>query len=439
MSANAPKKPKNYLLTDDLIASFPAPDPSGRQVIYWDREVTGLGLQCSGSSRLKVWVVQHRNKRRTIERLQFMPLAEARRAAFDWLKALHDGTPDPRALARTAQESTAPQPTAPQGPTLQMVFDSYLKTKTLRLQSQQFYQSIFSNHLAVWANKPVTEIDAPMIAERHRQIIARVSRKRGSGGGSTANGMARLLSGLLEYAGEHLGVPVVAKVKKALKGAWAKEPKRRGLVPLASMPAFYGTLRKLPDEFRRDAITLLLFTGCRLREVTALRWSEVRLDDRLIVLPEERTKAKREHLIPLSDPCVEILRRMVSKRRARCDFVFHGRNNRPIRDLANEFATLSKAAGVHLIPHDLRRTYATYAHAAGLDGLTIGRLINHSTNGGLIGDQGSPITAGYIIRDDNQLRAAQQKITDFILTAAKVEPKPRRMLKRHSIREAATA
>jgi len=57
-----------------------------------------------------------------------------------------------------------------------------------------------------------------------------------------------------------------------------------------------------------DIVHLLLLTGQRRMEIGGLMWSEVDLDNRIIRLPPARTKNKREHVIHLSDPAVEILR-----------------------------------------------------------------------------------------------------------------------------------
>jgi hypothetical protein len=37
-------------LTEKAVRGLPAPDPSGKQVLYWDKELKGLGVLCSGTS-----------------------------------------------------------------------------------------------------------------------------------------------------------------------------------------------------------------------------------------------------------------------------------------------------------------------------------------------------------------------------------------------------
>src|SRR5262249_7618837 len=69
----------------------------------------------------------------------------------------------------------------------------------------------------------------------------------------------------------------------------------------------------------RDLIRLLILTGQRLREVANLSWLEVDLDKAIITLPPSRTKNHREHVVPLSEPALEILKRRAREER---DLVF---------------------------------------------------------------------------------------------------------------------
>ena len=64
-------------------------------------------------------------------------------------------------------------------------------------------------------------------------------------------------------------------------------------------PAELRSIWKGLDEDHFGAIIrLLALTGQRADEVAALRWSEIH--DGMIVLPGERTKNKRAHVVPLS-------------------------------------------------------------------------------------------------------------------------------------------
>jgi integrase len=76
------------------------------------------------------------------------------------------------------------------------------------------------------------------------------------------------------------------------------------------VPAF---VRQLRVEQQRNAalspyvIEYLLLTACRSSEVVGMQWSEVDLDNKFWIVPTERTKARREHRVPLSERAVELL------------------------------------------------------------------------------------------------------------------------------------
>ena len=45
-------------LTKIAVDQLKAPDPNGKQVLYWDAEKRGLGVLRSGVSNSKTWVIQ---------------------------------------------------------------------------------------------------------------------------------------------------------------------------------------------------------------------------------------------------------------------------------------------------------------------------------------------------------------------------------------------
>lgn len=56
----------------------------------------------------------------------------------------------------------------------------------------------------------------------------------------------------------------------------------------------------------RGALWLYLLTGLRKSELLTARWADVDLDRRELRLPN--TKADRPHIVPLSEPALEVLR-----------------------------------------------------------------------------------------------------------------------------------
>jgi len=56
-----------------------------------------------------------------------------------------------------------------------------------------------------------------------------------------------------------------------------------------------------PDNDYGRIVQLILLTGCRRDEIGSLQWPEIDLKEKTIKLPDEQTKNKQPHTVPLSD------------------------------------------------------------------------------------------------------------------------------------------
>src|SRR5581483_3678943 len=102
-------------------------------------------------------------------------------------------------------------------------------------------------------------------------------------------------------------------------------------------------------------IKLLALTGQRAGEIAGLRWSEIQ--DNAILLPGDRTKNHRAHVVPLSGPARAIITKL-PVRESR-DLMF-GRGEKPFSGWSNckerLDARITEATGKtlpHWTPHDL--------------------------------------------------------------------------------------
>src|SRR5262245_49624969 len=84
------------------VERLPAPDPSGKQTLYWDEELPSFGVLVSGTTSVKTYVVQHRIKglggkyrRVTIGRVEVIDLDDAREKAKGILAEMYEGK-DPK-------------------------------------------------------------------------------------------------------------------------------------------------------------------------------------------------------------------------------------------------------------------------------------------------------------------------------------------------------
>lgn len=162
------------------------------------------------------------------------------------------------------------------------------------------------------------------------------------------------------------------------------------------------------------AIRLLLFTGCRLREILRLRWSDVDLERGLLFLPDSKTGRKT---VVLNAPAMAVLAEL----RRIGAFVIAGEDagtadEKPRADLKRPWAAVqkhAKLAGVRI--HDLRHTHASFGAAGGLGLPVIGKLLGHKQ---------IATTARYAHLDIDPLRRASEHIGGRIANALG-EPAPR--------------
>ena len=104
-------------------------------------------------------------------------------------------------------------------------------------------------------------------------------------------------------------------------------------LPYAEVPGFVDTLHAAEaNDVTKLAFEFLILTATRTSEVIGARWEEIDRDALCWTIPAARIKAGREHRVPLSPRCLELLDRA----EALADggpFVFPGR--RPEKPLSS--------------------------------------------------------------------------------------------------------
>jgi integrase len=125
----------------------------------------------------------------------------------------------------------------------------------------------------------------------------------------------------------------------------------------SDVPAFFGRLRER-EAVAASALEFCILTAARSGEVLGARWSEIDLDAKVWMVPPERTKAAREHRVPLSDAGLVILGRVARARVS--DFVFPSQQaNRPLSVMALEMVL--RRMGVDVTVHGFRSAFRDWA------------------------------------------------------------------------------
>jgi len=159
-----------------------------------------------------------------------------------------------------------------------------------------------------------------------------------------------------------------------------------------------------------DAFKLMVLTGARRNEVGRMCRSEIDEKDRQWVLPGERTKNHRQHIVPLSVQAWSIVQ--ARPRFLGCDFVFSIDGKRPINNWAEDKRNLSHKARIALRSwrlHDLRRTCASGMQKIGVAVPVIEKALNHQ-GGAFRGIVGTYQTHDYA----DEVRDALQHWADYV-------------------------
>ena len=378
----------------------------------------------------KSWIVEYRphgggrrvaKRRVTLGAITTLPPDSARRAAKDIL-----------ARVRLGEDVAGEKAARRAAPTVGELVEKYMSEEirpTRKASTAALYDTHFRRHiLPELATKRAIDVTHSDIAKLHRKI--------GSTTPVTANRVVILLSGLFSWASTAGEVPDECKPTKGVTKY--REEGRERYLTLEEFGRLGDALREaetvgLPwdvdtskvtakhapkSENRREklplcttaAIRLLLFTGCRLREILHLQWSFVDFEREMLFLPDSKTGRKP---VILSSAALAVLEGLPRVGR----YVVPGDNLfRPRHDLQRPWLALSKRAGLQGVRlHDLRHSFAATGAGSGMGLPVIGKLLGH---------RNLETTSRYAHLDHDPLKVATNRI-GAKLTSALGEASPR--------------
>jgi len=138
-----------------------------------------------------------------------------------------------------------------------------------------------------------------------------------------------------------------------------------------------GLLKASPD-WLKPIIQIARLTGIRRGNLAALKWKQVDLADKSLILGQ--TKNGDPLQVPLVDEACEILNALYKSRRS-CPFVFtmEGKELLP-EQISQAFIRTCKKAGISEFRfHDLRHDFATRLVKRGVELYRVGKLLAHRT------------------------------------------------------------
>lgn len=350
------------------IGGLPGPAPGKFDLIHWDAELPGFGLRVL-SSGTRSWVVRYRLGRRqrviTFAKAAALDPDKARRQAGEILAKAKLGQDARVEIAERKAAASAPAALA-----MGELIERYLAFKKPKMRGRSWDET--ARHLRKHA-APLHALALEHV--RRRNLAALFMDLADANGGSAANHVRASISALFTWAitsglVELESNPVASTIKAG------KEGSRERTLKAVELRAIWEATSGASDYDK--IVRLLILTGARRAEVAGLAWGELDFDKAEWLLPGARSKNSREHLVPLSEPVLAILRE-VPRRPGRA--LLFGEGERPFSGFGRGFERTNgriararaKAAGIeepdakalakHALPpwtvHDIRRTVVT--------------------------------------------------------------------------------
>ncbi|HDS1580345.1 TPA: tyrosine-type recombinase/integrase [Stenotrophomonas maltophilia] len=358
--------------------------PAEGYAMHWDESLKGYGLRVTAAGK-RVFVAQGRVLGKAVcftigpfgEWTEF----EAREKARKVLQGMREGI-DPRDVKK-ADEATRV--------TLRQVADAYMgRPGKLKDSSKSEIERHVTTTFEAWQHKPIASITEDDCRKRYNEILTKGLRGKAPAPGQAVQAFS-VLRALINFAGrqykKHDGTPLVLhNPVSALKDDWVTLPERKTRIPESKIGPVWSALQQWRDQaYNRDTlasldlIIFLLLTGARKGEACELTWDRVNLDEGWWHLPDP--KNRNPVWLPLSTQAVQLL---TTRQRVKgSPFVFSSwGESGHIKEPRDTMKKVSEVAGLHLTPHDLRRTFITFGVAnCGIDFHKIELLTNHVPKG----------------------------------------------------------
>ncbi|STB15865.1 integrase [Citrobacter freundii] len=232
---------------------------------------------------------------------------------------------------------------------------------------------------------PVQEIKARTIVEALEPIKAR-------GALETVRRLVQRVNEIMIYA---VNTGLIDANPASGVGMAFEKPKKQNMPTLRpeELPKLMRSITRsnlsLPT---RCLIEWQLLTLVRPSEASSTKWEEIDLEKKLWTIPANRMKAKREHIVPISQQMIEILEIMkpISNHR---EHVFPSRikPNNPMNSQTANAAIKRIGFEGTLVAHGLRSIASTCLNEAGFDADVIEAALAH--------------------KDSNQVRSAYNRST----------------------------
>ena len=350
-------------LTDKVLSKKP-PSSDIRQVEFWDTMLPGFGVRIGHGGRrafMMMTRVDGRQRRYTVGTYPAMSLADAREQARKIMRDAAKGIDPKERDARARQEAERARRR-----TFGAVAEEFMEDHAKHLRTRDELQRMLNrNLLPTWASMPISHIT--------RSDVRELIREKTHTSPIAANRVLALVRKIFNWA---LDEDIIT-ASPAVRLKAHPENERERVLNEEEIRDFWRACEQMGHPFG-PLFRLLLVTAQRRSETSEIRWSDIQDNDWL--LPGERTKTGRGHLVPLSSLALEILQDVPETGA----YVFSSgmRGDNPVSGWSKAKRRCNELSGIaDWRLHDLRRTVATGMRSLGIDRLIVSKVLNHAEAG----------------------------------------------------------
>lgn len=389
-------------------------DYSDKSVIYQDEVVNGFAVRTNKTSKsyLVNKRIEGKLQRKVFSDCSHVTLQDARERAMSIISDLMQGI--------NPFDKPAPELVAP---TLREAYEYYVINKPkLKASTIATYDRQIVGKLECWLDISMNDIMQSSVTDKHLEL-SKLSP-------SQANATFRALNAVSNFSRlsflDKDELPIIKQSPIEIltaKKMWNTIKPRSTHLNEDTMCNYVRVLLDFRSEDfhnmmphsnnARDIMLLFLCTGIRASEGYKLRWDSIDLKHGTMTILE--TKNGDTLHIPLGKVMVAMLNHRNQYRQDE-PWLFPSRLkdcDGNLTDISKQYTNIGELAGIHITPHDLRRTFSTIGDILNLNISVIKRLMNHRTS-----KASDDVTLQYIQVSQKRLRAAMNDIEVFIFNEA---------------------
>jgi integrase len=315
-----------------------------KEYVLYDGDGLQITIRPTGTRAFEFRYTSPTTKRKqkiVIGKYPLMSLMEAREKRFELMKTIAQGK-DPKE-EREAQKN--------KGVTVHMIATSYMKYIKTELAPNTYKRNcgiINREIVRQLGDKPINEVTRFDVLKMIRDMEARDII-------ATSKMALKIITRMFRYALSEGAIEhnVCLDVDRGV----LKKDQKENLPHMTNPKELSEFIAKVQTctEITRLAIMFAMHTFLRPFNVRYLEWEEVDIDNKVIVIPGEKMKTRKPHIVPLTDSTIEILN---EAKNFKNKYVF-AKSSKPMSEMAMQEALKRRGYEHKQTVHGFRHTAST--------------------------------------------------------------------------------